>query len=400
VIQSRYRSWVEFDQVLYIREQVDDFELCRTESKLHVVKAAKRGNDVYSHHVSERLLDLGQAALVYDLNEPIPLVDGGVTDTIFVSLTFNRSEGSRDELWSRVGRDFNRFISGLVSEFGLDARPIIFRVWEAQRDGTPHVHCLLKFSRPVFNVLEHFSMLKGVRTWRVLERSRIAACWGYRSFGRHKDGSVGARQFGFVDITAVGSLSQGVRYLSKYLTKTMNRENVWIRDHISNGDLTLALTWLHGKRSFSLSSGFARSLSEVSRSRLDRFDLSNSNAALIFSVDKFVSPLRRRFHLEAVGSMSEFYSLNPGVRRGKWSYLNSKIVFDWGRVVSDCSAHELRVVVDVRQHCSMHSFRSCHGRYDTCVLTEVRRVSYPEVEMWKVRDLVHDRDRARARRAV
>lgn len=54
---------------------------------------------------------------------------------------------SLDREWEEIGKYFNRTRSGIEKRYGkID----IIRVWESQRDGYPHIHCIALFRETEF----------------------------------------------------------------------------------------------------------------------------------------------------------------------------------------------------------------------------------------------------------
>jgi len=68
------------------------------------------------------------------------------TKVLFVTLTYRR-DGRIDSAWEDVGKDYNRWISGLRRRYG---KIHVLRNWEAQSDGYPHIHCVLYFEEREF----------------------------------------------------------------------------------------------------------------------------------------------------------------------------------------------------------------------------------------------------------
>lgn len=72
----------------------------------------------------------------------------------------------------------------------------------------------------------------------------------------------------FVDVQAIRELKQGIKYVTKYLTKTKHESQIQ--------NLTLALCWLFRKRIFAVSGDFLESLKtqiKLNANRLIQVDL-------------------------------------------------------------------------------------------------------------------------------
>ena len=102
-----------------------------------------------------------------------------------------------DVLWEEVGKDFNRWISALRRRYGQIS---VLRCWEAQRDGYPHIHCVLLFHGCEFQTFFY----KG--KWRISKKREIEVLW----------------RWGYSDFFALYSLGAGVGYVLKYVTKMNN----------------------------------------------------------------------------------------------------------------------------------------------------------------------------------
>ena len=135
-IINAFIYWSQFVEYLIFRKE----NVYTYEKAYKAVKAAKRGNDVYSWKLSKRLNHL------YNLpkHEFFNYKDRNhrhKTRVIFTTLTFSRDE-RLDVLWEQVGKFFNRWLSAMKSRYGKFS---ILRCWEAHEDGYPHIHVVLLF---------------------------------------------------------------------------------------------------------------------------------------------------------------------------------------------------------------------------------------------------------------
>jgi len=151
---------------------------------------------------------------------------------LFVTLTYDTKLCSFDEAWRNIGVEFNRFMSYIRKNFGGVS---CCRVFEAFRNGYPHIHCILLFEREFLVFRDH----KG--NFRVWEKNEIAEAW-------HSN----------VDVKAMSSLAGSFAYLKKYLLKGIDYENA-----DSKGLKTLALCWIFRKRAFSVSGQFRKALTDL-----------------------------------------------------------------------------------------------------------------------------------------
>ena len=222
-IMNHFLVWVDYIEYLIFRKE----NIYTYEKSWKAVKAAKRGNDVYSWRLRKRIQKM------YDLPE-ISFFNRKnrsrrqKTRVLFITLTYRR-DGRIDTAWEGVGVDYNRWISALRRRYG---KIHVLRAWEAQRDGYPHIHCVLYFEDVEFETFFY----KGV--WRVDAKQMLSKNW----------------RWGFSDMFALSDLGAGVGYVVKYLMKVHRTVVEGRLDRKSV--LTLAMMWIFKKRAFSLSRGF------------------------------------------------------------------------------------------------------------------------------------------------
>jgi len=194
-----------------------------------LVKAAKRGNDVYNWRVWNRFQrSVGQVGELEFFNHK----DRGVhhTQLLFITLTYREEGRSLEELWTSIGKDYNRFISALRKRYG---RVEVVRCWEATRRGLPHIHLIALFEG------HHFTVFKHRGKWRVRGKRDLESLWPH----------------GFMDVVGLSALSSGVGYLGKYLFKQYSKAQV--NPYNDKQVRSLALCWFFRRRSFSISRGFS-----------------------------------------------------------------------------------------------------------------------------------------------
>jgi len=207
------------------------------ENEVFAIKCSKRGNDVYRQRVYRRFKGLASLADKTPFFNPKDRNQNKKTRALFVTLTYDTKLCSFSEAWKNIGIEFNRFMSHVRKNFG---KVSCCRVFEAFKNGHPHVHCVLLFEEKQFKV---FRDKKG--EFRIKEKGLIASGWHSHT-----------------DVQAMGSLGWGFAYLKKYLLKSIDGENK------SPKTLkTLALGWLFNKRAFSVSGKFRQMLTDLNRTK-------------------------------------------------------------------------------------------------------------------------------------
>ena len=209
------------------------------ENKFIAVKCSKRGNDVYRHRVRESLSSIQECVPDLTFFNPLDRDLGSKkvkTPLILVTLTFDTKQISLYKAWEEVGREFNKWLSGIRKKFG---KVSVLRTWESTKNGYPHIHVVLLFHE------RQFSVFRWKSKFRIREKAEFSKNW-----------------HSHVDVSALHSLKKAVRYVTKYITKDLFSEK---------GKLTMTLLWLFRKRSFSISRDF-----QSIASRLD-YSMHNSN---------------------------------------------------------------------------------------------------------------------------
>ncbi|GAG99321.1 unnamed protein product, partial [marine sediment metagenome] len=203
-----YVSWVK-DTVLLV------FRHTNSEGVKHSVKrAAKRGDRRYRKQVLQRMDPIFKAC------EDLPPFFNYKTRTVnaksnclYVTGTIPHDSGL-EEAWREVmPYHFNLFMSRLRREYGKVW--IVWRTWEAHKDGQPHFHAILMFSDIEFRCFRYKNK------WRIPKRDEIRKFWGSKydfKIGEYRgSGENGA--FFNMDIQAMDSLGGGLSYVAKYITK-------------------------------------------------------------------------------------------------------------------------------------------------------------------------------------
>jgi hypothetical protein len=226
-----FQEWKAQDEYLHLA-------LFRGEDKVKeiAVLCSKRGNRVYVHRVRDRLEPL------LSLKLPEGNRSWNKTRFLFVTLTYDTKRCSPREAWVSISQEFNRWITNLRNKFG---RVSCIKGMEATQKGYPHIHLLLCFQDVTFS----YFALKGKFRIPRKERDRIRAGW-----------------HSFVDVEAVISPLQAIRYLVKYLIKAhggkVEGKTPWeiSQEGVSK---TLALLWVYKKRGYSLSGDLEEALADL-----------------------------------------------------------------------------------------------------------------------------------------
>ena len=225
-LEEFYAGWRDFIEYMVLQKQEDNLRVMgEVEKETFAVKCSKRGNDVYWWRVAKRLGFLNDLPnnILFD-----PHSTDKVSNVLFVTLTYDVKRSTVRNAWDTIGEDFNNWIRNIRKKFGGISH---LRCWEASKKGYPHIHVLM-----IFHDYE-FKVTRIGEKFRILEKEEFEK--SYHSF---------------VDVQALRELGQGVRYITKYLTKT-KKEN-------PTQNLTLALCWLFRKRSFAVSGDLYELLQE------------------------------------------------------------------------------------------------------------------------------------------
>ncbi|MFH0748568.1 MAG: hypothetical protein V1915_01400 [Candidatus Bathyarchaeota archaeon] len=216
-LEKFYVEWRDYNEYIVVQKQSDNLRIGgKIDRETIAVKCSKRGNDVYWWRVWKRINKL------YNLKEQTlfdPHSNTKSSNVLFATLTYDVKQSTISKAWETEGDDFNTWIRNLRKKFG---RISYFRSLETSKRGYPHIHILMIFHDYKFKVVE----IGG--KYRILEKEAFEKSW-----------------HSFVDVQAIRKFREGVKYVTKYLTKTKNDSKTQV--------LTLALCWLFRKRSFAIS---------------------------------------------------------------------------------------------------------------------------------------------------
>lgn len=191
-IIEAFIEWATFNEYLIFRKE----NVYTHKKKYKAIKAAKRGNDVYAWKLDKRLKHLYNLPEIEFFN-PKDRNRVQKTRALFMTFTFRRKM-SLDKSWEEIGKYFNRTRSGIQRRYG---KFDLIRVWEAQRDGYPHIQCIALFRETLFETFFYNGK------WRIKEKALLTSYW----------------KWGFSDVYALYSLGAGIGYVLKYVTKVIMR---------------------------------------------------------------------------------------------------------------------------------------------------------------------------------
>lgn len=237
-IVNAYIGWVKESLYIVLKKQDVKIDLASGTERIvgnsyKFVLASKRGNWVYANKTLKRFGSVGDLLPdidYFNANDCLNYQISRTTRAILFGGTYNPAALSLSEAWLRVGKDFNRFMSRIKARYG---RVSHIRVWESQTNGYPHFHALIFFAEYVF---ENVRWIKSKHSnWRVVLKDKrfLQRCWS----GGHSD------------IRAVSNPQRAFYYLGKYFSK-------YVESDSKKAVLTRAMTWVYGKRAFSLTTKF------------------------------------------------------------------------------------------------------------------------------------------------
>jgi len=235
---SHYVAWLK--QVTYIVLWMSGES---GEPVFRYFRSPKRGDFHYAWHVNKRFADVEPRVV----SKPFFTFGcHGIVRSrcLLLTATYGRTLPLVDAWRSRVGIDFNRWLSYLRKKYG---KLSVVRCWESHLDGYPHVHALVYFQESDFKCFSHIGLKgknKGKLSYRVFSSSAVKRGWAH----------------GHVDVLAMSSVHAGFSYIGKYL-----RKSVQISGNSKNSNVvkTLALCWRFHKRAFSVSGDWSLAPSDL-----------------------------------------------------------------------------------------------------------------------------------------
>lgn len=287
-----YKEWVSFDEYYVLKKKIYGIGVFILRGKY--VKSSKRGNDVYNWRVDKRF------SILYDvLSQHEPEYEHAYvlkTDILFFTLTY----AFRDIFiaYENVGKDYNRFMSNLRKIF--PRAKTIARCFQAQRDGTVHIHALIWIGTHL-DVVWYCGYKNGHKDCRYIVKNYdlwldMKNCWKY----------------GNADIRGFVNFREGLKYIFRYVKKGINLEDP------KESLLTLSLNWLFHKKSFYINYKFIKWFFGI---RLG-FNMHSSNSDL---VAKYVGSKTRTI-LRCIGLIIDyefvgvFSKKQLNIKDDKWFY--------------------------------------------------------------------------------
>jgi hypothetical protein len=196
-----FRTYYEFNEYAIIEKRIYDISTSElVDSKKIAVKTIKRGNDKWKKRVRKKIYSLTK------LVEEDFSKHHDRTNWLFITYTVDPKIYNKEQAWEIIPKNFNKEITNLRNKFGkIDYVHSV----EAQANGYPHIHALVRFNDISFEKFYHYkSRTYRLRDWK--EINRIKVCW----------------KMGFVDVQAVYSKKEALSYLGKmfsYLLKDVER---------------------------------------------------------------------------------------------------------------------------------------------------------------------------------
>lgn len=252
-----YHRWVTYDEyILLQREVVDNYkDIEKKKIDYIAVKCAKRGNDVYCSQVKKKIYDVCNFDNTNFFNENVRDIKAK-TSAVFVTLTYDSKLCSLYDAWINLGKQYDAWLHKLRKKYGKIS---VFRTWEVFANGYPHINVILLFDTAKFSVFRY------KKKFRIREKKEFEH-W-----------------HSFVDVQAVSNLKKSFFYAAKYVTKYITKD-IKNNDFDKKALLTLSMLWLFNKRSYAISSDFAKQV-EFLKSlkkdlRLDRHMYNSSQLTL------------------------------------------------------------------------------------------------------------------------
>jgi hypothetical protein len=246
-----YEYWREYNEYLLLLGENNS-----TGEKLRLaVKCSKRGNDVYAKRLEMRLNFLNNLKNVkfFD-NVDFDKTAYAEANLFWITLTWDAKLCSLHEAWLNSYRELHRFKANLENKYGKIEWLVFIQPFpdvKGEAYGYPHFHIVMWFRDSTFHAFPHLEKdKKGVMAlkYRVSEK---------------RDIEIASKWHSFIDIQALSSIKGAVGYVKKYAKSVCYGES-------KKASLTCAMAWLYRKKSFSLTRGFQRVLSDLIASMRDR----------------------------------------------------------------------------------------------------------------------------------
>jgi len=321
LLEVAYSEWLLDDIYLTFKHRTSKMTVqtsqISSETEYVAIKARKRGNDIDSHRIDQRLKSLKDTISPFVSNHLRSTSSLYVTGTLdkdkiahdrLTVPTYHRRpvlairnvaghlQGSREKwyfqdryrsdreyAWKNFGTYFNSFLAGLrkkcrtveISE--KDGKPFVrevsakihvaVRSWEAHKSGWPHFHAILCFEGYPWEMFQNTNKKTGILTWRIEESQKIKDSWTH----------------GFVDVLALtrGTLEKNIQNVLWYVSKNHSETDYrLVRTWPHKKRVTQSLLWYLGMRSFSASRSLLVSDCEPDADLIKRSSITQVNVDL------------------------------------------------------------------------------------------------------------------------
>ena len=226
-VEDSHARWVREDEYLILQGELNAGKI--HDRRCVMVKCSKRGNDVNQRRCQSRF-------------DPMLKLEDGMgknkrrgmkfrTSQLFVTLTYDQMNLTKEQSWVGCSKELNRFFAGLRRKFGKIS---YFRVSEAHKNGYWHSHVIINFKDYSFDAFRYQSKKTGCWQVRINPKGILQKYW----------------HGGYVDAQGVDDHQAKIRYLTKYLIKGLGRN---ASDEQAKG---LAYGWFYGKRMYGISGGY------------------------------------------------------------------------------------------------------------------------------------------------
>jgi hypothetical protein len=206
-------------------EETRTYDDGSTTVTLKAVPCSKRGNRLYFQRNDQRLAPLFHALDCVQGRFFDPHGNVKKTPLVQIVLTYPRDR-SLHSTWLHLGADVNRYLASFRQKHGKIA---VLRTWESHADGYAHVNFLIYCFETTFDVFSYHGR------WRIVQKSALQCGW-----------------IGFFDVFAVESWKSAGKYVMKHVAKELTHDRNSSHD-IFMQTMSLMMTWLFRKRSFSIS---------------------------------------------------------------------------------------------------------------------------------------------------
>lgn len=228
-IEKEYLKWVSINEYL-----IFEYKEHLGKRRYMVSLCPKRGNPKYAYNVKRKFQELS-LPFEYEKKQlfknPTSQYNSELhTNVLFITLTFDTKLTDYKTAWQTIGKNWNKFLSNIKKRYG---KIHVTRCFEAGENNYPHIHAFLYMPEQNFVTVHKYK--DGKPVWRIPYKEHMIMAPYWHSF---------------IDIQGMPYLSDGLKYLGKYITKSS--------DLSLKQTKTLSLTWAFRKRSFSIGHKFKK----------------------------------------------------------------------------------------------------------------------------------------------